>query len=50
MSLSFSYSTGKLTSDSGDDFVEFWRINGTSAAPVAHFDLDGHPANVVWYS
>ncbi|KAH0427966.1 carboxy-muconate cyclase [Colletotrichum camelliae] len=30
--------------DSGDDFVEVWRINGTSAAPVAHLDLDGQPA------
>ncbi|KAI1839753.1 hypothetical protein JX266_014035 [Neoarthrinium moseri] len=35
--------------DSGDNFIEIWYINGTSAAPVAHLDLDGQPANVAWY-
>ncbi|KAI1853915.1 hypothetical protein JX265_012600 [Neoarthrinium moseri] len=36
--------------DSGDDFIEVWRIDGASASPVAHLDLDGQPANVVWFN
>ncbi|CAK7200286.1 hypothetical protein SEUCBS139899_002977 [Sporothrix eucalyptigena] len=33
--------------DSDSEFMEIWRINSTSAGPVAHLDLDGQPANVV---
>ena len=36
--------------DSGSDFVEIWHISGGSAEAVAHLDLDGQPANVVWFS
>jgi carboxy-cis,cis-muconate cyclase len=36
--------------DSGSNFVEMWKIDGTSASAVAHLGLDSGPANVVWYS
>ncbi|KAF4345849.1 carboxy-cis cis-muconate cyclase [Fusarium beomiforme] len=36
--------------DSGSNFIEVWKINesGSSASSVAHLDLDGSPANIVW--
>lgn len=36
--------------DSGSNFIEVWKINGSSAAAVAHLDTAFGPSNVVWYS
>jgi carboxy-cis,cis-muconate cyclase len=38
--------------DSGSNFLEVWKMadDATSAAAVAHLDLESGPANAVWYS
>ncbi|KAI8665301.1 hypothetical protein NCS56_00965800 [Fusarium sp. Ph1] len=35
--------------DSGENFVEVWRIEEKKASVVAHLGLENGPANVVWY-
>ncbi|RSL55216.1 hypothetical protein CEP54_009483 [Fusarium duplospermum] len=35
--------------DSGENFVEVWKIEKKKASVVAHLDLENGPANVVWY-
>lgn len=35
--------------DSGENFVEVWRIEEKKASVAAHLDLENGPANVVWY-
>jgi carboxy-cis,cis-muconate cyclase len=47
---SFDEETFAIT-DSGANFIEIWKMNGSSAAPVAHLDTPGFsPANAVWHS
>ncbi len=40
--------------DSESNFLEMWKIDPsgeeTTAAPVAHLDLETGPANIVWYT
>ncbi|KAG6357773.1 hypothetical protein INS49_013652 [Diaporthe citri] len=38
--------------DSGSNFLEVWKMadDATSAAAVAHIDLENGPANAVWYN
>lgn len=44
----FSESYFAIT-DSGENFVEVWRIEEKKASVIAHLDLENGPANVVWY-
>ncbi|KAI8675839.1 hypothetical protein NCS57_00486400 [Fusarium keratoplasticum] len=44
----FSESYFAIT-DSGENFLEVWRIEEKKASVIAHLDLENGPANVVWY-
>lgn len=35
--------------DSGSNFVEVWKVNGSFGEPVAHLDLAAGPSDVVWF-
>ncbi|KAH9906237.1 Lactonase, 7-bladed beta-propeller-domain-containing protein [Xylariomycetidae sp. FL2044] len=46
----FAITNNDLNVDSGTNFVEVWKIDGDSAAAVAHLDVYAQPANVAWVS